>query len=256
MSTLQKQQSSNLNHRINTTFTPAVSSLPAHCCEFVCLIEWYLRNVFHAVACIHFCFLCANSRAAYLGCGLLSTTQYLKLIFFPPVPPHALIHFVVPPSGLWPKCIRLLRLGLPWGAVMLPRWCEWWWYVWAWSTRRGLKPKFYKLPRPWSLWGSSSAKENSYGRTRNRTLNFMVSSQKLRPPSHKAGKLIIYTFVFTVREYIFSMQPHVPYGLRGLLSWLRSKCNRLLRFGRPWGAVTFSRWGGWWYMNMKYQEGP
>jgi hypothetical protein len=40
-------------------------------------------------------------------------------------------------------------------------------------------------------------------------------------------------------------------------SWSRlwPKCNRLLRLGRPWGAVTLSRWGGWWYMNMKYQEG-
>jgi hypothetical protein len=27
--------------------------------------------------------------------------------------------------------------------------------IWIWSTRRGLKPKFYRLPRPWSLWGSS-----------------------------------------------------------------------------------------------------
>jgi hypothetical protein len=26
--------------------------------------------------------------------------------------------------------------------------------------------------------------------------------------------------------------------------------------GRPWGAVTLSHWGGWWYMNMRYQEGP
>jgi hypothetical protein len=50
--------------------------------------------------------------------------------------------------------------------------------------------------------------------------------------------------------------PHVPYGLRGLRSWLWPKCNRFLRLGRPWGAVTLSRWGGWWYINMKYQEGP
>jgi hypothetical protein len=33
--------------------------------------------------------------------------------------------------------------------------------------------------------------------------------------------------------------------------WLWPKCNRLLRLGRPWGAVTLSRWGGWWYMNMR-----
>jgi hypothetical protein len=34
------------------------------------------------------------------------------------------------------------------------------------------------------------------------------------------------------------MPPHVPYGLRGLPSRLWSKCNRLLRLGRPWGAVN------------------
>jgi hypothetical protein len=56
-----------------------------------------------------------------------------------------------------------------------------------------------------------------------------------------------------VHEKFFSspMPPHVPYGLRGLPSRLWPKCNRLLRLGRPWGAVTLSRWGGWWYMNMK-----
>jgi hypothetical protein len=48
------------------------------------------------------------------------------------------------------------------------------------------------------------------------------------------------------------MPPHVPYGLRGFPSRLWPKCNRLLRVGSPWGAVTLSRWGGWWYMNIKY----
>jgi hypothetical protein len=41
------------------------------------------------------------------------------------------------------------------------------------------------------------------------------------------------------------MPPHFPYELRGLPSWLWLKCNRLLRLGRPLGAVTLSRWGGW-----------
>jgi hypothetical protein len=52
------------------------------------------------------------------------------------------------------------------------------------------------------------------------------------------------------------MPPHDPYGLRGLPSRLWLKCNWLLMLGRPWGAVTLSRCDGWWYMNMKYQEGP
>jgi hypothetical protein len=47
------------------------------------------------------------------------------------------------------------------------------------------------------------------------------------------------------------MPPHVPCGLRGLPSRLWPKCNQLLRLGRPWGAVTLSRRGGLWYMNMK-----
>jgi hypothetical protein len=94
-----------------------------------------------------------------------------------------------PPSWLWPKCYRLLSLGRPKDAVTLPRWCEWW-YVWAWSAGRGLKPKSYRLTRPWSLWGSSTARENSHGRNGNRTRDFMFSSQKLWTPSHKAGLIL------------------------------------------------------------------
>jgi hypothetical protein len=56
--------------------------------------------------------------------------------------------------------------------------------------------------------------------------------------------------------FFIPMPPHFPYGLRGLPSRLWPKCNRLLRLGSPWGAVTLYRWGGWWYMNMKYQDGP
>ena len=47
-----------------------------------------------------------------------------------------------PPSWAWQKCNRLLRLGRPWGAVTLSRWC-----VrgdrGGCSARRDLKPKFY-----------------------------------------------------------------------------------------------------------------
>jgi hypothetical protein len=46
------------------------------------------------------------------------------------------------------------------------------------------------------------------------------------------------------------MPPHVPYGLRGLPSRLWPKCNRLLRLGRPWGAVTLSRW---WMVVYEYE---
>ena len=67
-----------------------------------------------------------------------------------PMPPHVLSDFVVSPPGLWLKCNRLLRLGRPVGAVTLSRW-EWWWNKrWIWGARRGLKPNFYQLPRPWA----------------------------------------------------------------------------------------------------------
>jgi hypothetical protein len=97
-----------------------------------------------------------------------------------------------PPRG-WPKCNRLPSLGCQYCAVILSWWYECW-YVWACSTRTGLKPKFYKLPRPWSPWRSSPARENSHGRTRNWTRDLMVSSQKLWPPSHEAGQLFWMTF--------------------------------------------------------------
>jgi len=44
--------------------------------------------------------------------------------------------------------------------------------------------------------------------------------------------------------------PTCPCGLRGLPSWAWQKCNRLLRLGRPWGAVTLPRWCEWWYRRM------
>ena len=44
------------------------------------------------------------------------------------------------PSWLWRNCNRLLRLGRPWGAVTLSRWCEGW-YIGRWGARRGLKSK-------------------------------------------------------------------------------------------------------------------
>jgi hypothetical protein len=70
-------------------------------------------------------------------------------------------------------------------------------YIRVWSTRRGLKPKFYKLPRPWSLWESSTTRENFHGRAGNRTWDLMVGSEKFRPPSREAGHCgANYGFVF------------------------------------------------------------
>jgi hypothetical protein len=55
---------------------------------------------------------------------------------------------------------------------------------------------------------------------------------------------------------LFSNTTKCPLWTSWSPSWLWLKCNRLLRLGRPWGAVMLSRWGGWWYMDMDYREGP
>ena len=51
-------------------------------------------------------------------------------------------------------------------------------------------------------------------------------------------------------SWIFFCQipPHVHTNFRGPRSWLWRKCNRLLRLGRPWGAVTLSRLCVGWYI--------
>ena len=60
----------------------------------------------------------------------------------PSMPPHDLYGLRGPPCWAWQEWNRLLRLGRPWGAVTLSRWC-----VsgdrGGFSARRGLKPKFY-----------------------------------------------------------------------------------------------------------------
>jgi hypothetical protein len=82
-----------------------------------------------------------------------------------------------PPSCLWPK--------------------------WGWGAHRAqlrcphdvsndmceckVPPTFYRLPRPWSLWGSSPTSKNSHDRSGNRTRDLMASSKKLWPPRHEDG---------------------------------------------------------------------
>ena len=47
-------------------------------------------------------------------------------------------------------------------------------------------------------------------------------------------------------DHVSLMPPHVHTNFCGPPSWLWRKCNRLLTLGRPWGAVTLSRWcEGW-----------
>jgi hypothetical protein len=51
------------------------------------------------------------------------------------------------------------------------------------------KPKPTRKPRPWSPWGSSPPRENSHGRAGNRTQDLMISSQRLWPLDHEAGRI-------------------------------------------------------------------
>ena len=106
------------------------------------------------------------------------------------MPPHVLCGLRGPPSWAWQECNRLLRLGRPWGAVTLSRWCV--------SgdrgrcrARRGLKPKFYQSTQTMVTAGIFPFKENSHGRAGNRTRHLMISSQGLWPLDHEAGRYIL-----------------------------------------------------------------
>jgi hypothetical protein len=68
-----------------------------------------------------------------------------KNFFSPLMPTHVHTNFRVPPSWLWRKCNRLLRLGRLWGAVTLSRWCEGW-YIGRWGARRDLKSRSTNYP--------------------------------------------------------------------------------------------------------------
>ena len=65
-----------------------------------------------------------------------------------------------------------------------------------------------------------------------------------------SGRLT-YNSIINIYIYIYlSSATTCPCGLRGPPSWAWQQCNRLLRLGRPWGAVTLSRWCEWWYRRM------
>ena len=89
-------------------------------------------------------------------------------------------------SWAWQKCNRLLKLGRPWGAVKLSRWC-----VsgdrGGCSARKDLKPKFYYSTQTMVTVGIFPFKENSHGRAGNRTRDFIISSQRFWPLDHETG---------------------------------------------------------------------
>ena len=111
-----------------------------------------------------------------------------KYFFSRPMPPHILCGLRGPPSWAWQEYSRQLRLGRPWDAVTLSRWC-----VsgdrGGCSARRGLKPKFYQSTQTMVIAGIFPFKENSHGRAGNRTRDLMIGSQRLWPLDHEAGHL-------------------------------------------------------------------
>ena len=92
-----------------------------------------------------------------------------------------------PPSRLWLKYNRLLKLGRPVGAVTLSRW-EWWWNErWIWGARGALNLIFTNYPDHGHHGRLPLSRKNAHGRAGNRTRDLVVSSQELWPPSHEAG---------------------------------------------------------------------
>jgi hypothetical protein len=94
-------------------------------------------------------------------------------------------------------------------------------YIYDFSRLR-VKPKVYKLPRPWSLWGSFLARENSHGRTWNRTRDLLWL------PSHEAGLILrikmlncLYQRSSTVGYC--TIIPHLPDGLNDWQSLFKNQ---------------------------------
>jgi len=106
-------------------------------------------------------------------------------VFFPPMPPHVLVDFVILPPGH--------------GSILT--------YFWVWdaheaqlrcpddvsgdiggrSARRALKPKFYQSTQTMVTAGILPFRENSHGKTGNRTRYLMISSQRLWPLDYETG---------------------------------------------------------------------
>jgi hypothetical protein len=109
-----------------------------------------------------------------------------NVIFFP-MPLHVPYGLRGLPSRLWPKCKRLLKLGRPWGAVTLSPWGGWWYMEYE-VPGGGLNLSSTKLPRPWSPWEYTLLRKNPQCRTGNQTRDLIISSQKLWPLDHEAGR--------------------------------------------------------------------
>jgi hypothetical protein len=82
-------------------------------------------------------------------------------------------------------CHTQMRVGRPWGAVTLSRWCEWW-YRRVECTGGSLNLNSTNLPRPWSQRESSPSRKIPTVEPGNRTRDLMISSQRPRGWSHRA----------------------------------------------------------------------
>jgi hypothetical protein len=109
------------------------------------------------------------------------------------VPPYILTDFVVPAAG----CSRSVTDFWGWGAhrVQLR-------YsdgvsddTYECRVPGGTLNLMLQATRPWSLWGSYPARQNSHSGTGNRTRDLKVSSQKFWSPSHKAGLFVRYNIL-------------------------------------------------------------
>ena len=101
-------------------------------------------------------------------------------------PPHVLVDFVVLPPGHgrsvtdlwgWDAHVAQLRCADDVSGDRGRR-----------SARRALKPKFYLPTQTMVTAGILPSKKNSHGRAENRTRDLMISSQRLWPLNHEAGR--------------------------------------------------------------------
>jgi hypothetical protein len=127
-----------------------------------------------------------------------STPTSARLITYitPPKPPHVHIDFVVPlPGSGWS-----VNDVWGWGAYRAQLCCLD--SVNDDTYKRGVPEAalIYRLPRPWSLWGSYPARENSHSTTGNRTRDLMASSQKFWPPSQETGHVHKCSYCNTVHN--------------------------------------------------------
>jgi hypothetical protein len=137
----------------------------------------------YVYVCMHVC-ICI-----YIYISTVWNVMLLQGRGFPPQYHHmSLMDFVVSPPG----CGRNVTDFWGWDAHEVQLRCldkvdgD----IWIWSTGRGLNLSYTKLPRPWSPWESSPSRKNPHGRTGNRTGDLMISSQKLWPLDHEAGRFL------------------------------------------------------------------